>query len=106
LLEREHWASIFCGRFAFFPHVIPKKKCSWNGASRADKESAQRNELLTLSCYWRFWVIRAVLLSRRALQLSAQQLWVPHVPGFPVVLDGTNELHAAFFVESRIRDHG
>ena len=31
---------------------------------------------------------------------------VPHPPGFPVRLGGVNELHAAFFTESRTRCHG
>jgi len=37
---------------------------------------------------------------------SATNPRVPHPPGFPVKLGGVNELHAAFLIESRTRDHG
>jgi hypothetical protein len=36
----------------------------------------------------------------------ATNLRVPHPPGFPVRLDGGNELHAAFLKASRTRCHG
>jgi hypothetical protein len=36
------------------------------------------------------------------LDFSATNLRVPRPPGFPVRLDGVNELHAAFLTESRV----